>query len=112
MISELGEDYVFMARAKGLSDRAVRRHVTRNARIPVSTAALLGLSTLVGAATVVEAVFSYPGLGSLAFAAVRARDYPVLQAVFLLFTLAAMAINLLNDLLYPLFDPRVRKAGS
>ena len=112
MISELGEDYVFMARAKGLSDRAVRRHATRNARIPVSTAALLGLSTLVGAATVVEAVFSYPGLGSLAFAAVRARDYPVLQAVFLLFTLAAMAINLLNDLLYPLFDPRVRKAGS
>ena len=112
MTSELGEDYVFMARAKGLSDRAVRRHATRNARIPVSTAALLGLSTLVGAATVVEAVFSYPGLGSLAFAAVRARDYPVLQAVFLLFTLAAMAINLLNDLLYPLFDPRVRKAGT
>jgi len=112
MISELGEDYVFMARAKGLSDRAVRRHAARNAMIPVSTVALLGFSTLVGAATVVESVFSYPGLGSLAFDAVRARDYPVLQAVFVLLSLTAVAANLLADLLYPVIDPRVRRAGS
>ena len=112
MISELGEDYVFMARAKGLSDRQVRRHASRNARIPVSTVALLGFSTLIGASTVVETVFSYPGLGSLAFAAVRSRDYPLLQAIFLLLALIAIGVNLLNDLLYPLLDPRVRQAGS
>ncbi len=112
MVSELSEDYVFMARAKGLTDRGVRRHAARNAMIPVSTVALLGFSTLVGAATVVESVFSYPGLGSLAFGAVRARDYPVLQAVFLLLSLIAIAANLLADLLYPVLDPRVRKAGS
>ncbi|MGI9597033.1 MAG: ABC transporter permease [Acidimicrobiales bacterium] len=115
MISETGEDYVFMARAKGLSETAVRRHARRNALLPVSTASLLGFSTLVGAATVVETVFSYPGLGSLGFAAVRTRDYPLLQGVFLLFALLAIGVNLLNDLLYPLFDPRVRSspvAGS
>ncbi len=112
MISELGEDYVFMARAKGLSDRRVRRRAARNALIPVSTAAFLGFSTLVGAATVVETVFSYPGLGSLAFAAVRARDYPVLQAAFLLMALIAIAANLLADLVYPMLDPRVRRTGT
>ena len=112
MVSELSEDYVFMARAKGLPDRGVRRHAARNAMIPVSTVALLGFSTLVGAATVVESVFSYPGLGSLAFSAVRARDYPVLQAVFLLLSLIAILANLVADLLYPVLDPRVRRVGS
>ncbi len=108
MISELGQDYVYMARAKGLSERRVRAHAARNALIPVSTVALLGFSTLVGAATVVETVFSYPGLGSLAFAAVQARDYPVLQAVFLLLALIAIGASLVADLVYPLLDPRVR----
>lgn len=112
MISELGEDYVFMARAKGLSDREVRRHASRNARIPVSTVALLGFSTLIGAAMVVETVFSYPGLGSLAVSAVRSRDYPLLQAIFLLLALITIGVNLLNDLLYPVLDPRVRRLGS
>ena len=112
MISELGQDYVFMARAKGLTERRVRAHAARNALIPVSTVALLGFSTLVAAATVVETVFSYPGLGSLAFSAVRARDYPVLQAVFLLLSLMAILANLVADLLYPVFDPRVRRIGE
>lgn len=112
MVSELAEDHVFMARAKGLTEERVRRQAARNALIPVSTVALLGFSTLVGAATVVEAVFSYPGLGSLAFEAVRARDYPVLQAVFLLLSLVAIAANLVADVVYPLLDPRVRKVGQ
>ncbi len=112
MISELGQDYVYMARAKGLDEKGVKRHAAGNALIPVSTVALLGFSTLVGAATVVETVFSYPGLGSLAFAAVRARDYPVLQAVFLLLSLIAVAANLAVDLLYPLLDPRVRSIAD
>ncbi len=112
MISELSQDYVYMARAKGLDEGAVRGHAAGNALIPVSTVALLGFSTLVGAATVVETVFSYPGLGSLAFAAVRARDYPVLQAVFLLLSLIAIAANLIADLLYPYLDPRVRSISD
>ncbi|MDH3296621.1 MAG: ABC transporter permease, partial [Acidimicrobiia bacterium] len=112
MISELSQDYVYMARAKGLDEKAVKRHAVGNALIPVSTVALLGFSTLVGAATVVETVFSYPGLGSLAFAAVRARDYPVLQAVFLLLSLIAIAANLLADMLYPVLDPRVRSIAA
>ncbi|MEL7155012.1 MAG: ABC transporter permease [Actinomycetota bacterium] len=112
MISETGEDYVFMARAKGLPESGVRRHARRNAVLPVSTVSLLGFSTLVGAATVVETVFSYPGLGSLGFDAVRTRDYPLLQGVFLLFALIAIGVNLVNDLLYPLFDPRLRQSGA
>lgn len=72
MVTELQEDYVFMARAKGLNERQVRRHARRNALLPVSTAALLGFSTLISAATVVESIFSYPGLGSLAFDSVLA----------------------------------------
>lgn len=112
MISELGQDYVFMARAKGLDEHRVRSHAARNALIPVSTVALLGFSTLVGAATVVETVFSYPGLGTLAFGAVRARDYPVLQAVFLLLSVVAIVANLIADLLYPVLDPRVRRIGE
>lgn len=112
MISETGKDYVFMARAKGLDERAVRRHARRNALLPVSTASLLGFSTLTGAATIVETVFSYPGLGSLGFAAVRSRDYPLLQGVFILFALVAIVVNLANDLIYPLLDPRVRQPGS
>ena len=111
LISELGEDYVFMARAKGLSDAEVRHHAQRNALLPVSTASLLGFSTLVGAATVVETIFSYPGLGSLALDSVLARDYPVLQAVFLLLALIAIIVNFGNDLLYPRLDPRVGRIG-
>lgn len=112
MIAETGEDYVFMARAKGLSESAVRRHANRNALLPVSTASLLGFSTLIGAATVVETVFSYPGLGSLGFDAVRTRDYPLLQGVFLLFALVAIFVNLINDLLYPVFDKRLRASDG
>ena len=112
MVSELGEHYVFMGRAQGMTDRQVRRRARRNALIPVSTVSLLGFSTMVGVAIVVESVFSYPGLGTLGFDAVRARDYPVLQAVFLLFSLVAIAVNLLNDVIYPLLDPRVRRVGT
>lgn len=111
LVSELAEDYVFMARAKGLNDSAVRRHAQRNALLPVSTAVLLGFSTLVGAATIVETIFSYPGLGSLAFDSVLARDYPVLQGVFLLLALIGIGANFLSDLLYPLLDPRVKTIG-
>jgi peptide/nickel transport system permease protein len=69
----------------------------------------VSLGALVGGATVVETVFSYPGLGRLIYEAVLARDYPVLQGAFLLLALGVIAANLTNDLLYPLLDPRVRR---
>ncbi len=109
LVSELQEDYVLMAEAKGLSDRDVRRHAARNALLPVSTVALVGLGSLVGGAAVVETVFSYPGLGRLIYESVLARDYPVLQGAFLLLIVTVVLANLLNDLAYPLLDPRVRR---
>lgn len=109
LVSELEEGYVLMARAKGLPRRQVRRHAERNALMPVTTTALIGLGTLVGGATVVETVFSYPGLGRLIYESVLARDYPVLQGAFLLLAVGVIVANLIADLLYPLLDPRVRR---
>jgi peptide/nickel transport system permease protein len=109
LLSELREDYVLMAEAKGLPARDVRRHAQRNALLPVSTVVLIGLGTLVGGAAVVETVFSYPGLGRLIYESVLARDYPVLQGAFLLLAVGVILANFLNDLLYPLLDPRVRR---
>lgn len=112
LIGELHADYVLMAEAKGLDARAVRRHAQRNALIPIATVTLVGLGTLVGGATVVETVFSYPGLGRLIYDSVLARDYPVLQGAFLLLTVGVVLANLVADLLYPLLDPRVRRPGA
>lgn len=109
LLSELREDYVLMAEAKGLPADRVRRHAQRNALLPVSTVVLIGLGTLVGGAAVVETVFSYPGLGRLIYESVLARDYPVLQGAFLLLAVGVILVNFLNDLLYPLLDPRVRR---
>lgn len=112
LVSELQEDYVLMAEAKGLTDREVRRHAQRNALLPLSTVTLVSLGALVGGAAVVETVFSYPGLGRLIYEAVLARDYPVLQGAFLLLAIGVIVANLANDLLYPLLDPRVRRARA
>jgi peptide/nickel transport system permease protein len=109
LVSELQEDYVAMTEAKGLDARSVRRHASRNALLPISTVTVIGLGTLVGGATVVETVFSYPGLGRLIFESVVSRDYPVLQGAFLILIVGVILANLVNDLLYPLFDPRVRR---
>lgn len=109
MVSELQEDYVLMAEAKGLDDRHVRRHAQRNALLPVSTVTMIGLGAVVGGAAVVETVFSYPGLGRLIYESVLARDYPVLQGAFLLLAVGVILANFLNDLLYPALDPRVRR---
>lgn len=112
LVSELREDYVLMAEAKGLSKRAVRRAARRNALLPVVTIALINVGDLVGGATVIETVFAYPGLGRLIYESVLARDYPVLQGAFLLLALTVIAANLIADLLYPLLDPRVRRPRS
>ena len=112
LLTELREDYVLMAQAKGLSERQVRWHAQRNALVPVSTITLIGLGTVAGGAVVVETVFSYPGIGSLIYDSVLARDYPVLQGAFLMLVLAVLAANFVSDLLYPLLDPRVRRPVS
>lgn len=109
MLSVLGEDFIRTARAKGVSERRVLfRHVARNALAPVATVLALRLGLAFGGTVVVETVFSYPGLGRLIFEAVSGRDYPVMQATFLVFTVAVLLSNLLADVLYPLIDPRAR----
>jgi peptide/nickel transport system permease protein len=109
LVSELREDYVLMAQAKGLPRRQVRRHAQRNALLPVTTIALINLGTMVGGATVVETVFSYPGLGRLVYESVLARDYPVLQGAFFILAVTVIVANFIADLLYPILDPRVRR---
>jgi peptide/nickel transport system permease protein len=111
MLQTLGEDYITTARSKGQREWLVLyRHVMRNALLPVATVFMLNLGFVVSGATVVETVFSYPGLGRLLFEAVLNRDYPLLQGAFLLITLSVLAANVIADLLYPLLDPRVRSS--
>jgi peptide/nickel transport system permease protein len=113
MLTTLGEDYVMMAQAKGLSERqVVLRHALRNALLPIYTSLTLSLGVLASGAVVVETVFSYPGLGRVVYEGVLARDYPLLQGAFLLVTVGVVGANLLADLTYPLLDPRVRRPGA
>jgi ABC-type dipeptide/oligopeptide/nickel transport system permease component len=108
MLETLGEDYVLTSRAKGLSNWAtVWKHAFRNAMLPVITLVALSLGFIIGGAITVEYVFSYPGIGLLIVEAIDQRDYPVLQACFLLLTLSVIFFNLVADLLYFKLDPRV-----
>ncbi|WEH12855.1 ABC transporter permease [Streptomyces sp. VNUA24] len=104
----LDEDFVRTARAIGMVPRRVIRHATRNAVLPVMTLATLNLGFVVAGAVTVEAIFSWPGLGDLTYQAIQAKDYPVMQGVFLVIALVVIVLNLLTDLAYPLLDPRVR----
>lgn len=109
MLGILGEDFIRTARAKGMSEsRVLFRHVIPNALAPVVTVLALRLGFAFGGTVVIETVFSYPGLGRLIFEAVSGRDYPVMQAAFLLITIAVLLSNLLADFLYPLLDPRTK----
>jgi peptide/nickel transport system permease protein len=112
MLSVLGEEYITVARGKGLGERQILfRHAVRNALLPVATVFLLNLGQLVAGATVIETVFSYPGVGRLMYEAVLARDYPMLQGGFLVITISIVVANMLADLAYPLLDPRVVRHG-
>ncbi|WP_319529942.1 ABC transporter permease [uncultured Cohaesibacter sp.] len=111
MLIALEQDYIAFARSKGLSERAIfLRHAFRNALLPLYTHLMLSVGSLVGGALVIETVFSYPGLGSLIVNAVAARDYPLLQGIFVITTISVILANLVADLLYPLIDPRTRTA--
>jgi peptide/nickel transport system permease protein len=109
LIEETSQDYVRTARAKGLMDKMVRRnHAVPNALLPTMTLVFLNLGFVVGGAITIETVFSINGLGSLTVYALSGPDVPLLQALFLLFSGAVIFANLVADLLYGWFDPRVR----
>jgi peptide/nickel transport system permease protein len=105
----LQEDYVRTARAKGQSEvKILLRHALRNAAVPIVTVIGIGIALLIGGVVVTESVYNIPGLGRLVLDAVLARDYPVIQGLILFFSLIYILINLLIDLSYTLFDPRIR----
>ena len=109
MLEVLREDYVRTARAKGLGEQAVLLgHAFKNASIPVVTIIGIGIAGLVSGLVVTEAVFGIPGVGRLIVDAVNRRDYPVIQGVILMFTVAYVLINLFVDLIYGYLDPRIR----
>ena len=109
MLEVLREDYVRTARAKGLGEQAVLLgHAFKNASIPVVTIIGIGIAGLVSGLVVTEAVFGIPGVGRLIVDAVNRRDYPVIQGVILMFTVAYVLINLIVDLIYGHLDPRIR----
>ena len=104
----LTEDYVRTARAKGLPEwRVLLRHALPNAAVPIVTVIGVGLGLLLGGVVVTESVFSIPGLGRLTVEAVLARDFPTIQGLILLSSVAYVLLNLLVDLSYPLLDPRI-----
>jgi peptide/nickel transport system permease protein len=112
MFGIMESDFIRTARAKGLPNSwVVMKHGVRNALLPVLTAFMVDLGQLLGGVTVIEAVFNYRGLGNMMFEAVKARDYPLLQGGFLLFTVTILVLNIITELLYPLLDPRLRRAA-
>jgi peptide/nickel transport system substrate-binding protein len=109
LLDEIGEDYLTTARAKGLMDADIRRrHAVPNALLPTTTLVFLNLGFFVGGAITVETVFSWPGLGLLSYQALSGPDVALLQALFLLFSIAVVFFNLIADVLYAVLDPRVR----
>jgi peptide/nickel transport system permease protein len=111
MIGVLSQDYIRFARAKGLPERVViGRHALRNALIPTIHIVAIQTGLLLSGNMIIETVFQYPGLGKLAVDAISAADYPLVQAVVLLYAVSYVMLNLVADLLHAWLDPKVRKA--
>ncbi len=109
MLEVLSQDYIRTARAKGVGNRTVLfLHALKNAAVPIVTVIGIGVALLIGGAVVTESVFAIPGLGRLVVDAILRRDYPVIQGVVLLFSFVYVLVNLAVDLLYTVFDPRIR----
>jgi peptide/nickel transport system permease protein len=109
VLEVLGEDYIRTARAKGIPEKVVLvRHALRNAAVPIVTVIGIGITHLIGGVVVTESVFNLPGMGRLVVEAVLARDYPVIQALILLFSFVYVLTNLAIDLIYTALDPRIR----
>ena len=108
MLEVLSEDYIEMARAKGLPERRILyAHAARNALLPVVTAGALFLGSAVGGQVLIEVVFSWPGLGREIVQAVTRSDYPLAQGIFIIISALVMIMNLLADVIYALLDPRI-----
>ena len=113
LLDELSKDYVRTARSRGVPmGRLLRRHLARNASIPVITVAALEISNLLAGAVIVETVFAWPGLGQVTVQSILARDFLVVQGIVLLGAFVTVALNLAADLLYSAVDPRIRLDGS
>ena len=108
VLEALQEDYIRTARAKGLGVPAVLGHALRNAAVPIATTVGVGIALLIGGVVVTETVFAIPGVGRLVIDSVQRHDYPVIQSVLLLSAGVYVLINLLIDLSYRFFDPRIR----
>jgi peptide/nickel transport system permease protein len=109
MLEVLGEDYIRTARAKGVRENVVLfRHALRNAAVPILTIIGTGFALLISGVVVTESVFNIPGIGRLTVDAILARDYPVIQAMILLTAGIYVMVNLLVDISYSFFDPRIR----
>lgn len=109
MNATTAEDYVFLAKAKGLSERTVMiKHAARNALIPVATQAIIGIAFLINGSVIIENVFSWPGLGQVIVNSVLNRDYPVTQAAFFMIAVLIILMRLLTDVAYTYLDPRIK----
>jgi peptide/nickel transport system permease protein len=111
LLDTMREDYLTLARAKGLRDVAVRnRHAVPNAILPIVTLIAINFGFVLSGAIAVETIYSWPGLGLLTYQALNAPDFPMLQGLFLVFSASVIFFNLVADLLYAYLDPRVRRA--
>lgn len=112
LLEEMHQDYVTGAKARGLSDRTILwRHIVPNAMLPLITLLGLSLGSLLGGTAVVEIIFSYPALGSLAIQAITAMDYPLVQGFVMWIALAYMIVNIVVDISYEYLDPRLKRGA-
>lgn len=112
-MSTLGEDYVTVARARGLTEtRITTAYVGRNAMLPLVTQLLISIGFVVGGSILIERIFVYPGIGFRLLQSLNTRDYPLMQGIFLIITISVVVSNLLADFIYGWLDPRVRVAGG
>ena len=109
ILEVMGEDYIRTARAKGITEQAVMlEHALRNSAVPIITIIGISIAILISGVVVTESVFNLPGLGRLVVESVLARDYPLIQGLILLFSMIYIGVNLIIDILYVVFDPRIR----
>ncbi len=108
-VATLGEDYVTTAKARGLPDsRIITAYVGQNASLPLVTRLAISVGFVMGGSVIIEQIFTYQGIGLLLWQAIGARDYPIMQGVFLTTTIAIIGANFVSDILYGLLDPRIR----
>lgn len=112
-LATLDEDYVTVARARGLSDRRIMTaYVGRNASLPLFTSLAISIGFILGGSILIEFIFVYQGIGQLLLTSINTRDYPIMQGIFLIITFAVILANLMAEFLYSRLDPRVRVTGG